>query len=194
MFDASKLMHDEALNEEVATNVKPRRIGLAVALFAGIVILMAIDLAGDVSAGAGGAHVLLEGLVMVLALVGAATLWRGFQAAEERAARLDIDLEAALREARRYRNEAGQALEGLGQAIDSQFDRWKLTAAEREVGLLLLKGLSHREVAKARATSEPTVRQQALGVYRKSGLRNRSELSAFFLEDLLLPRVARPES
>jgi hypothetical protein len=28
-------------------------------------------------------------------------------------------------------------------------------------------------------------------VYRKSGLRSRSELSAFFLEDLLLPRDVR---
>lgn len=41
-----------------------------------------------------------------------------------------------------------------------------------------------------RATSEATVRQQAPVVYRKSGLRNRSDLSAFFLEDLLLPRSA----
>jgi len=61
-----------------------------------------------------------------------------------------------------------------------------LTPAEREVGLLLLKGLSHKEAA-TRATSETTIRQQALAIYRKSGLRNRSELSAFFLEDLLLP-------
>ncbi len=53
---------------------------------------------------------------------------------------------------------------------------------------MLLKGLSHKEVAEVRNTSEPTVRQQALVVYRKSGLRNRSDLSAFFLEDLLLPR------
>ena len=53
----------------------------------------------------------------------------------------------------------------------------------------MLKGLSHREVAEVRATSEATVRQQALVVYRKSGLRNRSDLSAFFLEDLLLPRT-----
>jgi hypothetical protein len=49
--------------------------------------------------------------------------------------------------------------------------------------------LSHREIADVRSTSEATVRQQALVIYRKSGLRNRSELSAFFLEDLLLPRT-----
>ena len=38
-----------------------------------------------------------------------------------------------------------------------------------------------------RSTSETTIRQQALGVYRKSGLRSRAERAAFFLEDLLLP-------
>jgi hypothetical protein len=31
------------------------------------------------------------------------------------------------------------------------------------------------------------VRQHAVSVYRKSGLAGRAELSAFFLEDLLLP-------
>ena len=72
-----------------------------------------------------------------------------------------------------------------------QFTRWGLTAAEREVGLLLLKGLSHKEVAAMRSTGETTIRQQALAIYRKSGLRNRSDLSAFFLEDLLLPAGER---
>jgi DNA-binding NarL/FixJ family response regulator len=83
------------------------------------------------------------------------------------------------------------ALRGLGEAIDRQFERWKLTPAEREVGLLLLKGLSQKEAAAARSTTETTVRQQALAIYRKSGLRNRSELAAFFLEDLLLPSGRR---
>ncbi len=84
--------------------------------------------------------------------------------------------------------EAAEALRGLGEAIDAQFERWGLTPAEREVGLLMLKGLSHREIAEARSIGEATVRQQAQALYRKSGLRNRSDLSAFFLEDLLLPR------
>jgi len=35
--------------------------------------------------------------------------------------------------------------------------------------------------------SERTVRQHSVAVYRKSGLSGRAQLSAFFLEDLLLP-------
>ena len=58
-------------------------------------------------------------------------------------------------------------------------------SAEREIGLLLLKGLSLKEVADVRGTSERTVRQQAQQLYRKGGLAGRTELAAYFLEDLL---------
>jgi DNA-binding NarL/FixJ family response regulator len=78
-------------------------------------------------------------------------------------------------------------LAGLGVAIDAQFERWVLSPAEREVALLMLKGLSHKEIASIRHVGEATVRQQAQGIYRKSGLANRNDLAAFFLEDLLLP-------
>jgi len=63
-----------------------------------------------------------------------------------------------------------------------------LTPAEREIALLLLKGLSHKEIATIRSVSETTVRQQARSLYRKAGLSGRNELAAFFLEDLLGPR------
>ena len=67
-----------------------------------------------------------------------------------------------------------------------QFGRWALTDAERGVALLLLQGLSHKEIASARDTSERTVRQQALAVYRKAGVHSRAELAAFFLRDVPL--------
>jgi DNA-binding CsgD family transcriptional regulator len=88
----------------------------------------------------------------------------------------------------RFRGESQQHARGLGEAIDRQFQRWGLSPAEREVALLLVKGLSHKEAAEVRATSERTVRQQALAVYRKAGLAGRAELAAFFLEDLLQPQ------
>ena len=52
----------------------------------------------------------------------------------------------------------------------------------------LLRALRRRShtIANLRATSERTVRQRAKDVYRKAGLSGRAELSAFFLEDLLL--------
>ena len=115
-------------------------------------------------------------------------------AARRRSALLDAELAAARAEARRssedarrWNREAQDLLQGLGAAIDRQFERWGLTTAEREVALLQLKGLRHKAIAELRQTSERTVRQQALTIYRKSGLDGRSDLAAFFLEDLLLP-------
>ena len=63
--------------------------------------------------------------------------------------------------------------------------------AEADVALLLLKGLGHKEIAAIRETSERTVREQARSLYRKAGISGRSALSAFFLEDLLLPEAER---
>lgn len=101
------------------------------------------------------------------------------------------DLEVARAEGAEWRADMRQLLQGLGAAIDAQFDRWSLTPAEREVALLLLKGLSHKEIASIRDASVLTVRQQARAVYAKADLSGRAALSAFFLEDLLLPAEQR---
>src|SRR5213593_86931 len=66
-----------------------------------------------------------------------------------------------------------------------------------ELGIFVsaLAGIAYhwwQAVADLRQTSERTVRQQALAIYRKSGLNGRSDLAAFFLEDLLLPSVRHP--
>jgi len=61
------------------------------------------------------------------------------------------------------------------------------TPAERDVALALLKGRSHKAIAHESGRSERTVRQHAVAVYQKSGLGGRTELSAFFLEGLMLP-------
>ena len=174
-----------------ATDVRSRTTPIAAVLFAAIAVLIGVDIASDYRSGTDIGHLLTEGSVMALALTGAVALWRQLRRARWQAAQLTVHLAAARREAERFREEARDALQGLGEAIDRQFIRWELSPAEREVGLLLLKGLSHREVAATRSTSETTIRQQALSIYRKSGLRNRSELSAFFLEDLLLPAGQR---
>ena len=77
--------------------------------------------------------------------------------------------------------------EGLGNLIERQFSQWSLSGAEAEVALLLLKGLSLKEIAELRETSERTTRKQAQAIYRKASIAGRAELSAFFLEDLLSP-------
>jgi len=97
------------------------------------------------------------------------------------------DLDLARIQGRQWRDETRALLKGLGEAIDRQFLAWKLTEAEQDVGLLILKGLSLKEIAAVRVTSERTIRAQARSIYAKAGLSGRAALSAFFLEDLLAP-------
>jgi DNA-binding CsgD family transcriptional regulator len=109
------------------------------------------------------------------------------RAARDEATALAERLKATEAEAARWREEARDLLNGLGAALDRQFERWALSPAEKEVALLLLKGLSHKDIADVRSVTEATARQQARAVYKKAGLAGRNDLAAFFLEDLLLP-------
>lgn len=95
------------------------------------------------------------------------------------------DVKLARAEGESWRRQARVQLEGLGVAIEGQMDRWGLTAAERDVGILMLKGLVHKEIAAVRGTSEATVRQQARAIYEKAGVEGRAGFCAYFLEDML---------
>ena len=150
-------------------------------------VLIGADVIEDAGQGIEWGHLFLEISIEIVLLFGIGRLWRQMLMARSEAVDLERDLARAQAETERWREEAHTYLQGLGQAIDRQFERWSLTAAEREIGLLLLKGLSHKEIANIRKTNEQTVRQQSLSLYRKAGLSGRNDLSAFFLEDLLLP-------
>lgn len=136
-------------------------------------------------------HVVFETLMIGGALLMATTLWLGWWRSAHAAAALRVSLERQSDERDRWRTSAQHALEGLGRAIDAQFTAWHLTPAEREVALLLLKGYGHKQVAAMTGRSERTARQHAGVVYGKSGLGGRAELSAFFLQDLMLPGEER---
>lgn len=168
-------------------------VGVLVA-FAAITLLAALDVASDLSEGTTIGHVVAEGGVFFVALLGAGFIARRLmgivqsaRTAQEEALGLAARLEASEAEATRWRDEARDLLQGLGAALDRQFERWALSPAEKEVALLLLKGLSHKEIAEVRSITEATARQQARAVYKKASLSGRNELAAFFLEDLLLP-------
>jgi DNA-binding NarL/FixJ family response regulator len=70
--------------------------------------------------------------------------------------------------------------------VREQFAAWNLTHSEQEVALMLLKGLSFKEIADIRKTQEKTVRQQASAIYGKSSVAGRHEFSAWFFEDMLI--------
>ena len=117
-------------------------------------------------------------------MVGIALLVVRVDAMAENADTLRADLEHARREGAEWRAKGRKLMESLSDSIKAQFDLWDLTPAESDIAGLMLKGLSLKEIATLRKTSEATIRQQAQGIYRKSGLSNRAQLSAYFLEDL----------
>ena len=73
----------------------------------------------------------------------------------------------------------------LAQVIDTQFTTWRLTPAERDVGLLALKGLDVAEIAGLRTSAPGTVRAQLTRIYAKAGVSGRAQFAAYFVEDLL---------
>jgi len=162
---------------------------LLVIVLLGTIVGGGIDLYLDAPDAWRSPHVLYEVALIVAAMATFALLWRNWwrSRAALSATQRVLAEHAAEREA--WRASADAALAGFSHAIDERFERWGLTATEREVALMLLKGRSHKQIAYETGRSERTVRQHAVAVYQKSGLSGRAELAAFFLDDLMLPRV-----
>ena len=159
-----------------------------------VAVLAAIDIFSDLEEGTTLSHVVSESGVLLVGLIGAILIARRMvlilrraRAVEREAVDLADRLAVTEAEARRWRSEARDLMNGLAAALDQQFDRWALSPAEKETALLLLKGLSHKEIADVRSVGDATARQQARAVYKKGGLSGRHDLAAFFLEDLMLP-------
>jgi len=158
-------------------------------LLLGVVAAASVDLVLDAPAHWLSWHLLVETLLIGLSLGTAYLLYRRWSRARTTLERVRSALAERSGELEDWRGRAQRLLQGLGEEIDRRLRAWHLTPAERETALLLLKGFSHKEIASLTGKSERTVRQQAVAVYRKSGLGGRAELSAFFLDDLLLPLV-----
>ena len=132
-------------------------------------------------------------LLTICSAVGVALLVQRVHTQHEEKMTLLRDLDVARAEGEAWRSRVQSHLIGLKEELDRQFESWSMTAAEREVGLLILKGLSHKEIAALRATSDATVRQQAQAIYRKAGLPGKTAFTAYFLEDLFVQQAPRAE-
>ncbi len=157
-----------------------------------VAVFVGIDLTTDFGDGVAGFHIVAEGVIGILALAGVYYVLRGHSELRRQLAVERRDFSRFRSQAEAWRAESRKYVDGLALAIDQQLVRWGLTAAEKEVAFLLLKGLSLREVAAVRGTTEKTARVQSMAIYAKAGVAGRSELSAFFLEDLLVPRQGPP--
>lgn len=153
-----------------------------------ISLLTTIDLLTDLENGVAWWHVTIEGCVAVVALVGVYFLVKGAFFLRNSLIK-EKELSAKLaKESAHWKESSKKFIDGLSHSIDSQLIKWELTKSEKEVAFLLIKGFSLKEIAEYRSTAEKTTRAHATSIYAKSGLSGRNQLSAFFLEDLLLPQ------
>jgi len=159
---------------------------LAIVILGLVVALNLADVLYDYREGAAAAHLISEGLLTLLSfsLIGGLGLsvWR--QSRDNRRLKREL-AESAARAAAQPPAEMQAARHHLAVMTEKQFEAWELTQTEKEVAMLLLKGLSFKEIASVRDTLEKTVRQQASSIYRKSGLSGRHEFAAWFIEDFL---------
>lgn len=152
-----------------------RRQTLALSIFVLVQTLCTVffigDVIGDLREDPGSVHFMFEAFVTATLLLG--VIFGAF------ALRRTIELLRAQDQA------LAVARGALSDVIDAQFQSWSLTPAERDVGLLALKGLDVAEIAELRSAAQGTVRAQLTRIYSKAGVSGRAQFAAFFVEDLL---------
>jgi DNA-binding CsgD family transcriptional regulator len=160
---------------------------LIVLVLVGTSVGGAVDLYLDAPESWWSVHAIYELVMLTAAMATAVVLWRGWRGSRRALAETREALAANAVEREAWRASAEAVLAGFAHAVDGRFSAWGLTPTEREIALRLLKGHSHKQIAFETGRSERTVRQHSVVIYHKSGLRGRAELSAFFLDDILLP-------
>jgi DNA-binding CsgD family transcriptional regulator len=155
-------------------------------IFVIIFALLVFDVYEDLVSGASFAHVGFEAFILLLVILGVVVQWSVYFSQRRNIEGLNYDLGRARVDLDKYKENTKKFVEGLSEQIDSQLSRWELTKAEKDITFLILKGLSNKEIGEVRSTSEKTVRQQVSSIFQKSNLKSRLELSAYFLEDLLV--------
>lgn len=96
-----------------------------------------------------------------------------------------IALRTSLQRARLAEEKMRRCTSEFSLVMSQHFTEWRLTPAERDVALFLIKGLSTRDIAALRGTSDGTIKAQTNAIYRKAGVTGRSQLLSTFIEDLM---------
>ena len=152
-----------------------------------IMCLNFFDVLTDISLGVPVWHIFSESIIVIVSGIGALFLIKDISARTTDIAHLKQELLISDDKFRNISDEMKNARREYSTVIHSQFEQWSLTPSEQEVAMLLLKGLSFKEISAVRNTKEKTVRQQASVIYSKANVDGRHEFAAWFLEDFMTP-------
>lgn len=157
---------------------------ILLALFTCIALFTTIDIIADLQDNLPTEHYIHELGLLALALSAALYQMRLIWSRDQQIAVYTSKVAELEHERLQFRERFSKVKNEFSSVVDQQFEAWNLTPVEKDIALLLIKGLSMKEVAQTRQTSEGTVRQQAAAIYKKSGLSGRQELAAIFLDEL----------
>ncbi|MEQ8516263.1 MAG: LuxR C-terminal-related transcriptional regulator, partial [Chromatocurvus sp.] len=166
---------------------------LIATLLACIILLKLIDIVADTGLGVPVWHLVQESTLLLLSAAGFIYLVLDIRRRSQETQQLRGSLSLSNQKLQALGQRMYDARRQYGAVIQEQFESWGLTRGEQQVALLLLKGLSLKEIASVRQTKEKTVRQQTSSIYAKTGLEGRHAISAWFLEDFLTVDDTRPE-
>ena len=150
-----------------------------------IMILNGLDVVTDIGLGVPVWHIVEESFIVLISAIGAVYLIIDIHKSTKKLEHLAETLSDSQLHLKNITEKMKTARKQYSEVIHQQFEDWSLTSGEQQVGMLLLKGLSFKEMAVVRETKEKTIRQQASTIYGKAGLEGRHEFSAWFLEDFL---------
>ena len=152
-----------------------------------ILILFLIDISLDIHEEIAPKHLVIELMIYGVSIYIGYIFYRFYRLEEKTIKDVQRNISETNIEIKYWQNQNKTLIDGLSKKIHEEFKQWQLTQAETDVALLIIKGFSLEEIAGLRGTSERTIRDQAASVYHKAKLKNRAELSAYFLEELLSP-------
>ncbi|MGH1462688.1 MAG: helix-turn-helix transcriptional regulator [Neptuniibacter sp.] len=130
-------------------------------------------------------HILLELIILLLSVSAIVYLLQKNIVEVQQKEQFLQELEEAKEQLKNTSDQLKIGKSNFIKLINWQFDEWGLSPGEKEIGLLILKGLSFEEISLIRNTSSRTARKQGASIYAKAKLKNRNEFAAWFLEDLL---------
>jgi DNA-binding CsgD family transcriptional regulator len=148
-------------------------------------LMTSIDVIEDIQEGLPFKHWFHEVLIVVSSVLFISyKLWMAMRR-DKTIKRFKNEVDSAILEVDFYKKKIHQMKINISSILDEQFKIWGLSKGESDIAILLIKGMSIKEIAELRGSSEGTVRQQCMHIYKKSKLENRNQLASYFLEDIL---------